>query len=214
MDPLGGQTFRMRIQYGHFLTFFAVIAVALASSVEDVLGGISPSQLDNILGDLDYLQEFNGNSDYNEPKNYDYGDYSNQPPHVIAQKSVDGASDIVPKTFPEQSQGTQLRTNSMLPAYCDPPNPCPIGYTEADGCIEDFENTSDFSRQYQAGQKCICDTEHMFDCPEENSHRGEDDIEAVNILARIPGISVPTGGDENPYMEGQKLPVAAKKGMF
>ena len=32
------------------------------------------------------------NSDYNEPKNYDYGDYSNQPPHVIAQKSVDGAS--------------------------------------------------------------------------------------------------------------------------
>ena len=37
----------------------------------------------------------------------------------------------------------------MLPAYCDPPNPCPIGYTEADGCIEDFENTSDFSRQYQ-----------------------------------------------------------------
>merc|ERR1712141_99991 len=119
----GGQTFRMRIQYGHFLTFFAVIAVALASSVEDVLGGISPSQLDNILGDLDYLQEFNGNSDYNEPKNYDYGDYSNQPPHVIAQKSVDGASDI--------------------------------------------------SRQYQAGQKCICDTEHMFDCPEENSHRGE-----------------------------------------
>ena len=35
-----------------------------------------------------------------------------------------------------------------------------------------------------------------------------------NILARIPGISVPTGGDENPYMEGQKLPVAAKKGMF
>ena len=40
MDPLGGQTFRMRIQYGHFLTFFAVIAVALASSVEDVLVSI------------------------------------------------------------------------------------------------------------------------------------------------------------------------------
>ena len=35
-----------------------------------------------------------------------------------------------------------------------------------------------------------------------------------NILAGIPGIDVPTGGDGNPYMEGQKLPVAAKKGMF
>ena len=44
---------------------------------------------------------------------------------------------------------TLLFSYSMLPAYCDPPNPCPIGYTEADGCIEDFENTSDFSRQYQ-----------------------------------------------------------------
>ena len=77
----------------------------------------------------------------------------------------------------------------------------------------------------------------MFDCPEENTHRGEDDIAAVvstllrlsyrnfkifqkkfcylqNILAGIPGIDVPTGGDGNPYMEGQKLPVAAKKGMF
>ena len=67
----------------------------------------------------------------------------------------------------------------MLPAYCDPPNPCPIGYTSADGCIEDFENTSEFSRRYQASQKCICDTEHMFDCPEENAHRGPEDIAAV-----------------------------------
>ena len=33
-----------------------------------------------------------------------------------------------------------------------------------------------------------------------------------NILAGIPGIDVSTG--ENPYLEGHKLPVAAKKGMF
>ena len=36
-----------------------------------------------------------------------------------------------------------------LPAYCDPPNPCPLGYTEKDGCIENFENSSEFSRTYQ-----------------------------------------------------------------
>ena len=29
--------------------------------------------------------------EYNDPKNFDYEDYSNQLPHVIAQKSVDGA---------------------------------------------------------------------------------------------------------------------------
>ena len=39
------------------------------------------------------------------------------------------------------------------------------GYTSADGCIEDFENSSDYSRNFQADQKCICDTEHMFNCP-------------------------------------------------
>merc|ERR1711936_171146 len=83
----------------------------------------------------------------------------------------------------------------------------------ADGCIEDFENTSEFSRRYQASQKCICDTEHMFDCPEENAHRGPEDIAAVNILANIDGL-VSADSDNNPYMDGQKLPVAAKKGNF
>ena len=72
-----------------------------------------------------------------------------------------------------------LTTDLIITAYCDPPNPCPIGYTTADGCIEDFENSSEFSRGFQSRQKCICDTEHMFDCPEENAHRGADDITAV-----------------------------------
>ena len=72
-----------------------------------------------------------------------------------------------------------LTTDLIITAYCDPPNPCPIGYTTADGCIEDFENSSEFSRGFQSRQKCICDTEHMFDCPEENAHRGADDIAAV-----------------------------------
>merc|ERR1712186_231410 len=29
-------------------------------------------------------------------------------------------------------QGRQIKS-SMLPAYCDPPNPCPLGYTAQDG---------------------------------------------------------------------------------
>merc|ERR1712172_423190 len=33
-------------------------------------------------------------------------------------------------------QGKQIKS-SMLPAYCDPPNPCPLGYTAQDGRIED-----------------------------------------------------------------------------
>ena len=38
-----------------------------------------------------------------------------------------------------------------------------------------FENTSDFSRRYQSTQSCICDTEHMFNCPSQSSNGDADD---------------------------------------
>lgn len=56
----------------------------------------------------------------------------------------------------------EVRSDSGLPAYCEPPNPCPVGFTSADGCTEQFENTAEFSRDYQASQQCMCDEEHMF----------------------------------------------------
>lgn len=62
----------------------------------------------------------------------------------------------------------QVKTDATLPAYCNPPNPCPVGYTEEQGCTTDFENTASFSREYQAAQECMCDSEHMFECPAAN----------------------------------------------
>lgn len=62
----------------------------------------------------------------------------------------------------------QVKTDATLPAYCDPPNPCPVGVTEDEGCITDFENTASFSREYQSSQECMCDAEHMFECPSNN----------------------------------------------
>jgi Neuroendocrine protein 7B2 precursor (Secretogranin V) len=59
----------------------------------------------------------------------------------------------------------QVKTDASLPAYCNPPNPCPVGYTEDQGCTIDFENTASFSREYQGSQECMCDSEHMFECP-------------------------------------------------
>ena len=38
-----------------------------------------------------------------------------------------------------------------------------------------FENTSDFSRRYQSTQNCICDTEHMFNCPSQSSNGDSED---------------------------------------
>ncbi|KFD52329.1 hypothetical protein M514_06710 [Trichuris suis] len=59
----------------------------------------------------------------------------------------------------------EVKTDAVLPAFCDPPNPCPPGMTAEDGCLEDFENTAEFSRVYQANQNCLCDEDHMFSCP-------------------------------------------------
>lgn len=65
----------------------------------------------------------------------------------------------------------QIKTDASLPAYCNPPNPCPVGFTEDQGCLQDFENTASFSRDYQASQECMCDGEHMFDCQQETKRR-------------------------------------------
>ncbi len=56
-----------------------------------------------------------------------------------------------PSAAPSKTSGS----GTVLPAYCDPPNPCPLGYTEKDGCLEDFENTSEFSRNYQVMMLCL-----------------------------------------------------------
>lgn len=51
------------------------------------------------------------------------------------------------------------------------------------GCIESFENTASFSRRYQAAQDCMCDTEHMFDCPNPAGEpEAEDAIDAFSDI--------------------------------
>lgn len=126
-----------------------------------------------------------------------------------------------------------VKTDAVLPAYCDPPNPCPKGYGNEDGCLEEFENSAAFSRDYQGSQECMCDSEHMFDCPLTTR-----DAE-INVLARSiqnEGLVDHTvdrlvhdlqQGDDNhkvvakkghpkpphnPYLTGDKLPIVAKKG--
>jgi len=145
----------------------------------------------------------------------------------------------------------ELKPDSVLPAYCNPPNPCPVGFSSEDGCIEIFENTASFSRAFQASQDCMCDTEHMFDCPApresddgdssemngpnfikklqvgyEGEHKSlvakkfyntksqDAEEDRVNELARSAALLY--ADDEapakNPFLEGDKLPIAAKKG--
>ncbi|XP_028034326.1 neuroendocrine protein 7B2 isoform X1 [Bombyx mandarina] len=102
-----------------------------------------------------------------------------------------------------------VKTDAVLPAYCNPPNPCPVGYTEDQGCISEFENTAAFSREYQLSQRCMCDGEHMFSCPSDSTS----DIDLrfpehhKNLVAKKYKPDM-----ENPYLMGERLPIAAKKG--
>jgi len=145
----------------------------------------------------------------------------------VAGGAGEGAQRLSPSGALKNLQ--EVKTDAVLPAYCDPPNPCPVGYTAEDGCIEEFENTAAFSREYQAAQDCMCDSEHMFSCQQTTK-----DTE-LNTLARsiqneglthnnIDAILKDMKTDKkhytvakkfqgsNPYLQGDKLPVAAKKG--
>lgn len=122
----------------------------------------------------------------------------------------------------------QVKTDASLPAYCNPPNPCPVGYTEDMGCTLEFENTAAFSREYQAAQECMCDSEHMFNC-DNGDGQGERETDFKQYLARqfqqkpmehknlvakkfFQKKSLTPSRTQNPYLEGERLPIAAKKG--
>ncbi|CAG9837557.1 unnamed protein product [Diabrotica balteata] len=52
-----------------------------------------------------------------------------------------------------------------------------LAFFSEHGCIEMFENTASFSRRYQASQNCMCDTEHMFECPTSNDISDDNSID-------------------------------------
>ncbi|KAA0189439.1 hypothetical protein HAZT_HAZT009969 [Hyalella azteca] len=122
---------------------------------------------------------------------------------------------IKPSGAGAPSATSERKTDGVLPAYCNPPNPCPLGYTASDGCLEEFQNTAAFSRNYQAMQECMCDTEHMFDCPDTTR---DTEIGALARSIQNEGVldttidKIVNEMRRNPYMSGEKLPVAAKKG--
>ncbi|KAL1506060.1 hypothetical protein ABEB36_005491 [Hypothenemus hampei] len=106
----------------------------------------------------------------------------------------------------------EVKTDASLPAYCNPPNPCPVGYTKEQGCLEGFENTAAFSRSYQALQDCMCDSEHMFDCPGGTSPLEENLVDVSGIDFNRWLQEYLKNKKSNPFLAGEKLPVAAKKG--
>ncbi|CAF0991203.1 unnamed protein product [Adineta steineri] len=55
----------------------------------------------------------------------------------------------------------EVKTDEELPSYCNPPNPCPLGF-EADDCDASpmTKFNGEYSRLYQTEQDCQCDNDH------------------------------------------------------
>ena len=62
------------------------------------------------------------------------------------------------------SNKDEVKSDEDLPAYCHPPNPCPVGYVGEDCDSRPYEEfTSEYSKRYQEQQNCMCDDDHN-DC--------------------------------------------------
>ncbi|XP_031846225.1 secretogranin_V domain-containing protein 7B2 [Nomia melanderi] len=129
--------------------------------------------------------------------------------HINNNKEPNGRQRIKPGSIKNMKDE---KTENTLPTYCAPPNPCPVGYTSENNCILTFVNTAEFSREYQNAQDCMCDTEHMMHCP----------VDSTNSNS-LPSMHIPSSNfneivdqiqaEENPFFRGEKLPIAAKKGI-
>ncbi|XP_053836293.1 rho GTPase-activating protein 11A-like isoform X5 [Vidua macroura] len=114
------------------------------------------------------------------------GPYGNIP-NIVAELTGDN----IPKDFSED-QG-----------YPDPPNPCPIGKTVDDGCLENTPDTAEFSREYQLHQ-------HLFDPEHDYPNRGK--WSKSLLFEKINGGPKRRKRSVNPYLQGQRLDnVVAKK---
>jgi len=82
-----------------------------------------------------------------------------------------------------------LSASKSLPFYCPPPNPCPKGYTSANGCQEGIKDTMEFQKKWITGLQqegyCSCDHEHMSDCPASNSLHAENANSLNEIVDKI-----------------------------
>lgn len=84
----------------------------------------------------------------------------------LEHSALQGLHAVAGGTAEGQPPQKLVKTDKPLPAYCNPPNPCPLGKTAAaDNCVENFENSMENNKRLLKEQDCPCDTEHMFSCP-------------------------------------------------
>ncbi|KAL5009138.1 hypothetical protein ScPMuIL_014719 [Solemya velum] len=127
-------------------------------------------------------------------------EYAEQGPQLWGYQSVSGG------TGDGKENPKMVKTDKVLPAYCNPPNPCPKGYTADKNCLENFENSGENNRRLLEEQDCPCDAEHMFQCPagkKKITPKSEENAGLENMFKQIQNIE---GQDmeQNPYLSTGK----------
>ncbi|KAK1338893.1 hypothetical protein QTO34_019560 [Cnephaeus nilssonii] len=108
-------------------------------------------------------------------------------PNIVAELTGDN----IPKDFSED-QG-----------YPDPPNPCPVGKTVDDGCLEHTPDTAEFSQEFQLHQ-------HLYD--PEHDYPGLGKWNKKLLYEKMKAGQRRKRRSVNPYLQGQRLDnVVAKK---
>ncbi|XP_054475071.1 neuroendocrine protein 7B2 [Anoplopoma fimbria] len=108
-------------------------------------------------------------------------------PNIVAELTGDN----VPKDFSDDH------------GYPDPPNPCPLGKTAANGCLENAPDTAEFSREFQKHQ-------HLFD--PEHDYPALAKWNKELLYQKLKGGPKRRKRSVNPYLMGQRLDnVVAKK---
>lgn len=116
----------------------------------------------------------------------------------------------------------EVKSDEDLPAYCNPPNPCPIGYTGEDCDRTPFTQLDeDYSKMIQSQQNCMCDSDHNK-CSKPGKSPLANILNGYQLSAAVAKKSpivkrtrrnAPAAHKfaKNPYLAGKKLDHVAKK---
>lgn len=118
----------------------------------------------------------------------------------------------------------EIKSDEDLPAYCDPPNPCPIGVSSDDCDPRPFaEFSAEYSKMFQEQQNCMCDDDHN-ECHKSNKMKSNDFLNGHNdkftqvVAKKSPDVKRQSASDQNEtkhkrFLTGEAINVAqlAKK---
>lgn len=214
-----------------------VMALTLVMARGDLYDDYIIEDLYNRLNKLDrdygYIPE-NGVSDWKNDIMLDSHDSNGPESDVIRdqeylehgsnkdgwQKISGGAGEGQQHLTPDGTQNNtaEVKSDESLPFYCHPPNPCPKGFTAKDGCQEHVKDTASAQKKWIGGMQnkglCACDTEHMFECPDDGktvSQESDDETrDALNVV--LDSFLENYKEDPSPYSNGAKrASLVAKK---